>query len=115
FGYAPLAPPQVEKRFKALRFIATLIKIAAFVISGLIVIAGLFAMISGAAAGTAKNAPIEPSVGLAAMFTGVLGAIFLLVYAVFVFVFLYAYAEVIYLFLGIEENTRVTNEMLRNR
>jgi hypothetical protein len=38
-----------------------------------------------------------------------------IVYGVFVFVFLYAYAEWMYVFMDIEENTRITNEMLTGR
>jgi len=112
--------PQVEKRFKALRLIAMLIKIAAFVISGLLIIGALVFMIAGATAGSAaKSSPFDQSIGpggaLAGLAGGFVGGLVMLIYAVFAFVFLYAYAEVIYLFLGIEENTRTTNEMLRNR
>jgi uncharacterized membrane protein required for colicin V production len=37
------------------------------------------------------------------------------VYGVFVAIFLYAYAEWMYVFMDIEENTRMTNEMLLGR
>src|SRR5262249_62256941 len=53
--------PQVEKRFKALRLIAMLIKIAAFVISGLLIIGALVFMIAGATAGSAARAPPSTS------------------------------------------------------
>ncbi|MEK6325497.1 MAG: hypothetical protein AABN33_27975 [Acidobacteriota bacterium] len=39
----------------------------------------------------------------------------MLVYGVFVFIFLYAYSEWMYVFMDIEENTRLTNEMLSER
>jgi len=108
--------PTVEKRFKALRFIAVLIKIAAFVVAALSVIVALVFIIGGigGAATTSRNSPFEAA-GPAAFMGGFVGGILMLVYGAFLFVILYAYAEVIYLFLGIEENTRLTNEVLRSR
>jgi membrane-bound metal-dependent hydrolase YbcI (DUF457 family) len=50
-----------------------------------------------------------------AFFGGLVGGFALLFYGVFVFIFLYAYAEWMYVFMDIEENTRMTNEMLSGR
>jgi len=108
--------PPVEKRFRALRFLATLVKILAFVVAGLCVIAGLIFIIAGIAGGSTStsNAPFNQA-GPTAFVGGFVGGVMLIVYGAFAFVFLYAYAEMIYLFLGIEENTRITNEVLRMR
>src|SRR5262249_61383939 len=55
--------PQVEKRFKALRLIAMLIKIAAFAISGLLIIGALVFMIAGATASSAAmSSPFDASI-----------------------------------------------------
>jgi hypothetical protein len=104
--------PAVEKRFKALRFIAVLLKVFAFLAGAIMVIGGLVMIVAGAVSGSPARTT-EP-VALP-MFGGFVGGLLMIVYGAFLFVFLYGYAEVIYLFLGIEENTRVTNEMLRSR
>ena len=109
--------PSVEKKYKMLRFIAVLIKIFAFVAAGILVIVGLFMIISGAAASSRSTSLGTTSVdmGPAAFLGGAVGGLIMIIYAVFVFVFLYAYSEWMYVFMDIEENTRVTNEMLLGR
>jgi hypothetical protein len=113
-GFSGGAIPPVEKRFKVLRLIAILIKIFAFVAGGLMVIAALVMMVAGAASSSAARSSAIEAIG-PQLFGGFVGGVIFLVYGVFMFVFLYGYAEVIYLFLALEENTRVTNEMLRSR
>ena len=108
------ALPTVQKKYKVLRFIAVLMKVFAFLAGGILVIAGVVMFIAGAAARA-------PSVGntstdfATAFLGGALTGLIMLVYGVFVFIFLYAYAEWMYVFMDIEENTRVTNEMLSGR
>jgi hypothetical protein len=115
-GWGPAPLPAVEKRFKALRLIAILLKILAFLAALICVIAALVTMFAGATAGSSmRNSPFESGAAAGALFTGFLGGVLILVYGAFLFIFLYGYAEVIYLFLGIEENTRLTNEMLRSK
>jgi hypothetical protein len=71
-------------------------------------------VVTGAAA-SSKTTTTFPDSGPAAFLTGVIGGLIALVYGVLVFIFLYAYAEWMYVFMDIEENTRVTNEMLSAR
>ena len=116
-GWGAPTMPSVEKKYKMLRFIAVLIKIFAFVAAGILVIVGLFMIISGAAASSRSTSLGTTSVdmGPAAFLGGAVGGLIMIIYAVFVFVFLYAYSEWMYVFMDIEENTRVTNEMLLGR
>lgn len=108
--WGPSAPPTVERKYKVLRLIAVLMKILAVVGGALLIIAGLFMLIAGAASTSRTTAPFET--GPTAFFGGVVGGLIMIVYGVFVFIFLYAYAEWMYVFMDIEENTRVTNEVL---
>jgi hypothetical protein len=116
-GYSGGAMPAVKRKYKVLRLIAVLMKILAVVIGALLIIGGLVMVVAGAAAGsqstTTTTFPTQP--GPAAFFGGLVGGLIMLVYGVFVFVFLYAYAEWMYVFMDIEENTRMTNEMLIGR
>jgi hypothetical protein len=70
-------------------------------------------IVAGATA--SKSTPAVPDIGPGAFFGGLVGGLIMLVYGVFVSIFLYAYAEWMYVFMDIEENTRVTNEMLSAR
>ena len=105
--------PAVKKKYKVLRLIAALMKVLAFVLGAILIIAGLVMVVAGAAASSKTTTFSEP--GPAAFFTGVVGGLIALVYGVLVFIFLYAYAEWMYVFMDIEENTRMTNEMLSAR
>ncbi len=115
YGGGPTAA--VKKKYKVLRLIAVLIKIFAVIAGALLIIGGLVTIVAGAASGS-KTATAFPDVGPAgpAAFLGsaVIGLI-MLVYGVVVFIFLYAYAEWMYVFMDIEENTRLTNDMLSGR
>lgn len=72
--------------------------------------------VAGAAAGSRVFVGnTSADLGPAGFLGGALTGLILLVYGVFVFIFLYAYAEWMYVFMDIEENTRVTNEMLSGR
>lgn len=104
--------PQVAKRYKALRLIARLYKILAFVVGGVCVLMALFMFVSGIATTASTTAMgLDPM----AIFGGAVGGLFPLVYGAFVFIFLYGLAEWMYVFMDIEENTRRTNEMLATR
>ena len=106
--------PAVQKKYKVLRLIAILIKVFAFVGAAIFIVAGLAMLVAGAAS-SSRPASSFGDAGPAAFFGGVVGGLIMLVYGVFVFVFLYAYSEWMYVFMDIEENTRLTNEMLSAR
>jgi hypothetical protein len=105
-------PPPVEKKYKALRLIATLYKILAFVAGAACLLFGLFIFVTGLAAGSKTTAiGAEPT----AIFGGAVGGLLLLFYGAFLFIFLYGLGEWMTVFMDIEENTRKTNEMLASR
>ena len=112
-GYGGSAMPAVKKKYKILRLIAVLMKILAIVVGALLIIVGLVMIVAGAA--SSKSTPAFPDTGPGAFFGGLVGGLIALVYGVFVSIFLYAYAEWMYVFMDIEENTRMTNEMLSAR
>jgi zinc-ribbon domain len=116
YGFGGHTPPLVQKKYKALRLIAVLLKILAVIAGAGLIIGGLVMAVAGAASSTRTAAtPTFGEPGPAALFGGLVGGLVLIVYGVFVFVFLYAYAEWMYVFMDIEENTRLTNEMLSAR
>jgi hypothetical protein len=109
---AGAAPPVVHKKYRVLRLIAVLLKVFAFLGGAILIVVGLIMLIAGAASGsrsTTFNA-VAPS-----LFSGVVGGLVMMVYGVFIFIFLYAYSEWMHVFMDIEENTRITNEMLSGR
>jgi zinc ribbon protein len=115
-GYGGSAMPAVKKKYKILRLIAVLMKILAVVVGALLIIAGLAMIVAGATA--SKSTPAFPDSGPGAfggLVGGLVGGLIMFVYGVFVAIFLYAYAEWMYVFMDIEENTRMTNEMLLGR
>jgi len=112
---APSTPPTVARKYKVLRLIAVLIKIFAFVAAGILIIAGLFMIIAGATASRTTSMGTSVDLGPTAFLGGAVGGLIMIIYAVFVFVFLYAYSEWMYVFMDIEENTRLTNEVLLGR
>lgn len=114
-AYGATPSPPVAKKYKALRFIAMLIKILAFVAGALFIIIALIMLVAGVASSSTPKTTGFGDAGPMALFSGVVGAIAMLIYGVFVFIFLYAYSEWMYVFMDIEENTRVTNEMLSGR
>ena len=105
----------VKKKYKVLRFIAVLIKIFAVVAGALLIIGGLITLIAGAASTRSTTTIPTTDVSPIAFLGGAVFGFMMMIYGVFIAVFLYAYAEWMYVFMDIEENTRMTNEMLMGR
>ena len=105
-----------EKKYKALRVIATVYKILAFLAGGLCIIFGLVMLVAGIGSGMGSHSrDVFSTGGPFALFGGFLGAVIMLFYGVILFVVLYGAGEFIYVFLDIEENTRMTNYTLSSR
>jgi hypothetical protein len=113
-GFGSATMPAVKRKYKVLRLIAVLMKILAVVIGAILIIVGLVMIIAGATT-SSQTTQALPEPGLTSLLGGFVAGLIAIVYGVFVFVFLYAYAEWMYVFMDIEENTRVTNEMLFGR
>ena len=114
-GYAGSAMPAVKKKYKVLRLIAVLMKILAILLGVIMIAAGLVIIVAGAAASSQSTQTFPTSTGPEALLGGVVGGLLSIAWGVLGFVFLYAYAEWMYVFMDIEENTRLTNEMLTGR
>jgi zinc-ribbon domain len=108
-SYGVSQPPAGAAKYKALRTIANLYKILAFVLGGILVIGALIIMASGAVSSTSSLG------GPSMLAGGFVGGLIMLIYAGLVFVGLYGFGEFIYLFLDIEENTRKTNDLLSRK
>jgi hypothetical protein len=108
-SYGVSQPPAGAAKYKALRTIANLYKILAFVLGGILVIGALIVMASGAVSSTSSLG------GPSMLAGGFVGGLIMLIYAGLVFVGLYGFGEFIYLFLDIEENTRKTNDLLSRK
>jgi hypothetical protein len=120
-NYAALAP-QVEKRYKALRFVGTVYKVLGIIVMVLTALISIgicgFSAISGSALDSLRNS-IGQSTGVLGLFSGLLGGIIsgliILLYGALMGITTYAIGQFIYLFIDIEENTRITAELLQHR
>ena len=102
----------MEKRFRALRTIGTLLKVVAWIVLVVTVLGAIFVAIAGF---SGPMSMLGDAVGREAagyMVSGAFAAIIMggafLLGGVIYFVILYAAAEGIYVILSIEENTRLT-------
>jgi hypothetical protein len=108
----------MERRFRALRFVATLFKALAWVALILGVFGTFVLIIAGVLGGNLFQDVMGTQMGMGTRggIGSILGSLFggLVVLAIsgLYFVFLYAYAEAIHLLLSIEENTRQTAHAL---
>jgi hypothetical protein len=93
----------MDRRFTALRVIATIFKILAW----LSLIAGVLAAIGALAAGfLATNQTAIPGLNVGGPLAGIAAFIAVLIMAILYFLLFYAGGDFIYVFLSIEENTR---------
>ncbi|MFN2157867.1 MAG: hypothetical protein ACK2UX_21755 [Anaerolineae bacterium] len=110
----------MERKYGALRFVGTVYKVVGIIIAVLTLLAVvgvcLFSVLGGAAMGgigrelgrnTAFSGFLSSTVG------GAIGAFFTILYGGGLALTLYAIGEGIYLLLALEENTRLTAELLQ--
>jgi len=104
----------MEKRFKVLRFVATLYKIFAWIALAVGIVGMLGAIVTGIVRGPIISQMARGSVGAAigGIIGGIVGGVGILLIAALYFLLLYAVAEGIYLLLSIEESTRQTAYLL---
>lgn len=100
------------KKFRMLRLVALLYRIFAWIVLIAGVLAGI-AMIVMGVLGAAQPAvsPLIP--GVAEAVGGILGGLIAIAAALIYFILLYAVSDVIHLGLAVEENTRMTAQLLR--
>ena len=107
----------MEKRFKVLRFVATLYKIFAWIALAVGIVGMLGAIVTGIVRGPIISQMARGSVGAAigGIIGGIVGGVGILLIAALYFLLLYAVAEGIYLLLSIEESTRQTAYLLSHQ
>jgi hypothetical protein len=98
------------KKYTALRIIATIYKILAWLILVLGIIGFIVAIITGSLAGSKAF-----RAGIGGGFLGFLSGIGILIYTIIAFIGLLAFSEAIYVVLDIEENTRKTAIMFEKK
>jgi TRAP-type C4-dicarboxylate transport system permease small subunit len=101
----PAAPRTLEheERYRALRTVATIIRVLAFIVA---IVGGLAVVIGAINAMSSSGGAI--GAGLLILVGGFL-------YVAVVALFLFAYAEIIRLVIAVEDNTRVTAEAVAGR
>lgn len=109
----------MEKRFRALRTIGTLLKILAWIVIVLAILGAVFTVIAGL--GSSMNligntfGQDASAYGIGGAFAAILMGGAMLLGGVVYFIVLYAAAEGIYVILAIEENTRLTSMAVSGR
>ncbi|NLT42619.1 MAG: hypothetical protein GXX93_08090 [Anaerolineae bacterium] len=109
----------MEKRFRVLRTIGTLLKVLAWIVLVLAILGGILMAVAGLGStmGSITDALGDEVAGYAiggAFAAIVMGGVFILA-GVLYFIILYAAAEGIYVILAIEENTRLTSMAVSGR
>lgn len=104
----------VPKRFGVLRFFGTLLKVLAWIILVIAVLAAILAVVFGSMAGGGQVASPVPGMDLSVLGPagGVVGGIFILLGGLLYFLILYVSGESIHLQIAVEENTRLTAALL---
>lgn len=106
----------VPKRFDLLRFVATMLKVFAWITLVLSILAAIGVVLAGGQMGTVLDQAI-PGMGATlsgqgGLIGGIIAAVGVLLVGVLYFVILYAAGENISLSLAVEENTRLTAALL---
>jgi hypothetical protein len=108
----------MEKRYKVLRFVATLWKILAWIALVLGVLTSFGALLGGILGAMGpqfwRNLGLNPALfGGGGVIVGIIGFLMGLIITAFQFVMLYATGEIFSVLIAIEENTRATNLTLQ--
>lgn len=108
----------VPKRFGVLRFIAVVLKVIAWIILVVAILAGIAAALSQFTGFVQTPSPVDiPILGslvniLGAGVTGIVAGVVAALSGIILFIVWYASAEMISLYLAVEENTRLTAALL---
>lgn len=108
----------MEKKFKALRLFGTIYKIIGVIVLILTILGAAGTCIMGFAGGALVQQyaeDITSGTGITAGLVGLMAALGMLIGGAISGLSLYAIGEGIYLLIGIEENTRSTNALLRQQ
>ncbi len=112
----------MERRYGALRILGTIYKILG-VLVGIVTIVAALGLIAASflGGGTMGNLPLNmnrpfmPGPMVGGMIGGVIAAVFAVLYGIGLAITLYGLGEGIYLLLALEENTRLTAQILERQ
>ena len=99
----------MERKFRVLRIVASILKILAWIGLVLGVLGGCGTLTIGLLAGGSSPRELGPL----GILGGAVGGVVLILFALLYFLFIYAYGELISLLIALEENTRLTAERLK--
>ena len=109
----------VKKKYRALRVIAFIVQVLAWVSLVLAILGVVGAIGAGAYLGQFSTATLEglningANLSIGGILAGILGAVAVLLVGILIFILLLAASENIYVQLDIEQNMRQTNDYLR--
>lgn len=105
----------VPKRFGVLRFFGTLLKVIAWIVLILSILAAIGTAIAGGTLVESLGPALGDQAGMAGLLGtggGILAGIFILIVGLVYFLILYVSGESLHLQLAVEENTRLTAALL---
>jgi hypothetical protein len=105
----------VPKRFGVLRFFGTLLKVIAWIVLILSILAAIGVALAGGSLVDSLGPALGDQSGMAGIISvggGILAGLFILIFGLMYFLFLYVAGESIHLQLAVEENTRLTAALL---
>lgn len=102
----------VPKRFGILRFVGNLLKVLAWIVLVLSVIAAIGAAVAGGSLGPLLTESVPGASDVIGMGGGIVAGIFVLILGLVYFLLFYAAGESLLLQLAVEENTRLTAALL---
>lgn len=112
----------MEPKFRALRTIGSIFRVVGYIVLvltvlGALAVCGLTVVGGTLYQSTAQQFGINSSGGgfLGGLFGGLIGGILIILYGGFISLWIVAIGELIYLLIGIEENTRKTTYMIENQ
>ncbi len=112
----------MESRFHALRTIGSIFRVVGYIalvltVLGALAVCGLTVVGGTLFQSASQQFGINSSGGgfLGGLFGGLLGGILIILYGGFISLWIVAIGELIYLLIGIEENTRKTTYMIENQ
>lgn len=101
----------MEKRFRALRVVATVFKILAWIDLVVTIFGALGVIVTGVLSSAKSGGSLSQTPFLSALagpVAGILSGLLIVVFGLIQFLMLYAMGEAVYVILSIEENTRLT-------
>ncbi len=107
----------MQRKFVALRVVASIFKVLAWIILVIGVLGGCLTLAAGAmpgllGAGGPGGTNVSSTVGAFGIIGGLIGALAIILVTLLYFLFVFAFGDLVHLMISLEENTRLTAERL---